>query len=90
VAEPTTNALTYVGNYYYMTHFSRYVRPGAVRIGCTFTDQSLEMTAVKNQNGAIVVAVLNKGNAAVTFKLKQGTQIVKPVIPAHSLVNFIY
>jgi hypothetical protein len=26
----------------------------------------------------------------VAFKIKQGTQIIKPTIPAHALMDFIY
>jgi glucosylceramidase len=90
VMDPATGTVNYFGNYYYMTHFSKYLRPDAVRIGCAYSGTDLELTAFKNTNGSIVVVVLNKTNNAVSFKIKQGTQIVKPTIPAHALVDFIY
>jgi glucosylceramidase len=90
VVDSASGAVNYFGNYYYMTHFSKYLRPDAVRIGCAYSGTDLELTAFKNTNGSIVVVVLNKTNNAVTFKIKQGTQIVKPTIPAHAIVDFIY
>jgi hypothetical protein len=36
------------------------------------------------------VAVLNETATAVNFEIKQGTQIIKPSIPAHALMDFIY
>jgi glucosylceramidase len=80
----------YEPDYYYMTHFSRYVRPGDVRLKCTSDNANLQTAAFKNTNGTIVVIVLNQTAGAINFKLKQGTQIIKPTIPAHALINFIY
>jgi glucosylceramidase len=88
--DTVTSTVTYPPNYYYMTHFSKYMRPDAVRIGCVYSGTDLEATAVKNTNGVITVAVLNKTANAVNFKLKQGTQIVKQTIPAHSLMDIVY
>jgi len=85
-----TSAVTYPPNYYYMTHFSKYMRPDAVRIGCVYSGTDLEAAAVKNTNGSIVIAVLNKTANAVNFKIKQGTQMITSSIPAHSLMDFIY
>jgi glucosylceramidase len=90
LVDTTTSAVTYPPNYYYMTHFSKYMRPDAVRIACVYSGTDLEATAVKNTNGVITVAVLNKTANTVNFKLKQGTQIVKQSIPAHSLMDIIY
>jgi glucosylceramidase len=90
LVDTVTSAVTYPPNYYYMTHFSKYMRPDAVRIGCVYSGTDLEATAVKNTNGLITVAMLNRTANAVDFKLKQGTQIIKFSIPAHSLIDIIY
>jgi glucosylceramidase len=90
LVDTVTSTVTYPPNYYYMTHFSKYMRPDAVRIGCVYSGTDLEATAVKNTNGVIAVAVLNKTANAVNFIIKQGTQIIKPSIPAHSLMDIVY
>jgi glucosylceramidase len=90
VVDTSSGAVKYNSNYYYMTHFSRYMRPGAVRIGCAYNGTGLEITAFRNTNGTIVIAALNATANPISFKVKQGAQIVKPVVPAHALIDLIY
>ena len=91
VVDSASNGVKYFPNYYYLWHFSKYVQPGAVRISNSLSGGStLEVTAFKNTNGSIVVTVLNKSAADVPFKIKQGTQVIKPTIAAHALMDFIY
>jgi glucosylceramidase len=91
VVDQATNGAKYLRHYYYMTHFSRYLRPGAVRIGCALSGgSSLEMCAFRNADGIIVVTVLNRTNAATSFKIKQGSQIIKSTIAAYALMNFVF
>jgi glucosylceramidase len=86
----TNNTVHYNPSYYYLAHFSKFIRPGAKRIGCANTVANIEATSFVNPDGRIVVVVLNNSGNSVSFKIKQGTQIVKPTIPAHALVDFIY
>jgi O-glycosyl hydrolase len=52
-------------------NFSRFVRPGAVRIGATTSDGNLTLDAFKNTSGAVTVVALNTGTSTdpVTFSL---------------------
>jgi glucosylceramidase len=84
------DSVHYCPSYYYLAHFSKYLRPGAVRLSCVSTNPNLQATAFRNVNGRIVVVALNNTAAAISFKIKQGTQIVKPTIPAHAIMDFIY
>lgn len=45
--------------YYTMAHFSKFIRPGAVRIGCKLNHKDLIATAVKNPDGTIAVVIFN-------------------------------
>ncbi|WP_431929129.1 glycoside hydrolase family 30 beta sandwich domain-containing protein [Nonomuraea jabiensis] len=47
--------------------FSRFVKPGAVRIEAVATVPSLRVCAFRNPNGSRVVEVLNTGLAPVTW-----------------------
>ncbi len=62
--------------YYTMAHFSRFIRPGAVRIGFEKTDDDLLATAAQNPDGSIAVVVFNEGNSKKEFELHlgEGTQ----------------
>ncbi len=77
-------------SYYYITQISRYVKPGAVRIGWSSNVPGTEMTAFKNPDGKIAVIVMNNSANNVSFKLKNGTRIIKPSLPAHSIATYIF
>jgi O-glycosyl hydrolase len=47
-------------------NYSRFIHPGAVRIGASSGDSNLEVSAYKNINGTVSIAVLNTSNSAIT------------------------
>jgi O-glycosyl hydrolase len=53
-------------------NYSRFVRPGAVRIGASTADGNLELTAFRNLNGSTAIVVLNTGTSpdTVSFALR--------------------
>ncbi|MCD9874300.1 glycoside hydrolase family 30 protein [Streptomyces guryensis] len=55
-----------------MANYSRFIRPGATRIGATASDSALELSAFRNTNGTVTVVALNTSTSAtpVTFDLK--------------------
>lgn len=65
-----TDEVYFTPLYYTMAHFSKFIRPGAVRIGLENTDKHLQTTAVKNPDGSIAVVVFNEGMSAKSFTLE--------------------
>ena len=55
--------------YYTMAHFSKYIRPGARRIGFELSEASLMATAARNPDGSIAVVVLNQQKTPMTWTL---------------------
>lgn len=45
--------------YYVMSHFSKFMRPGAVKIGCEINNKDLKVTAVQNPDNSIALVVFN-------------------------------
>jgi glucosylceramidase len=62
--------ILYQSSYYYIGHFSRYIRPGAKRILCTSDSDALETTAFLNPDGQIAVVILNRTSQTVSFVLR--------------------
>jgi len=62
IVDPQKDEVYFTPLYYTMAHFSRFIRPGAVRIGHTVSDEDLMVTAVKNPDSSIAVVVLNQGD----------------------------
>ncbi|MEO0527499.1 MAG: glycosyl hydrolase family 30, partial [Bacteroidota bacterium] len=48
IVDPEKDEVYFTPIYYTLTHFSKYIRPGAVRIGFTNSDDSLMTTAAQN------------------------------------------
>jgi glucosylceramidase len=53
-----------------MTHFSKYIRPGAEIIDVENNDDNLMVTAALNPDNSIAVVLFNEGNDNKSFNLK--------------------
>ena len=58
-ADTNTGELTYMNSYYYIGHFSKFIRPGARRIASSPSRSQLLSTAFLNPDGKIAVVVMN-------------------------------
>ncbi|MEV6608544.1 cellulose binding domain-containing protein [Kutzneria sp. NPDC051319] len=60
------------GRLWAFANYSRYVHPGATRIGATTSDGSLQLSAYKNIDGTVAVVAINTGSGAdsVTYNLQ--------------------
>jgi glucosylceramidase len=56
--------------YYVMAHFSKFMRPGAIKIGCTINSNEVVTTAVKNPDGTIAVAIFNPTDEKQTINIQ--------------------
>jgi glucosylceramidase len=90
IVDETKNpaTITYNPLYYYMAQFSKYVRPGAVRIGATATG-GLQVMAFSNTDGTIVVIAYTTGNA-YNARIVWGTQQIEYSATARSMDDFVW
>jgi len=65
--------------------YSRFIRPGAVRLGASAADPALKVSAFRNPDGTQVVEVLNTGTAPVTWHGVRGRATAYLTDTAHSL-----
>ena len=75
--------------YYVMAHFSKFMRPGAVKIGCKINHKEVMTTAVQNQDGSIIVALFNPTDEPyqVSIQLNNTTKVI--TIDAKALQTII-
>ncbi|RUS42863.1 glycoside hydrolase family 30 beta sandwich domain-containing protein [Cohnella sp. AR92] len=90
IADTTTDTLTFQSSYYYIGHFSKYIRPGAVRVGSSKYTEKLQTTAFRNPDGTIAVVVLNKTDEEVPYILRNREEIAEASIPAHSIQTVLF
>lgn len=58
--------------YYYIGHFSRFIRPGAVGIGCSTYSASVEATAFRNPDGTCAAVLLNRSDTSQSVCVSEG------------------
>lgn len=89
IVDPETDEVYFTPLYYTMMHFSKYIRPGAVRIGFENPDSNLMMTAAQNPDGSIVVVILNMNLESKNIKLTRGNSSVEVQISAQAIQTII-
>jgi glucosylceramidase len=88
-ADTRTGKLFYMNSYYYIGHFSKFIRPGAKRIVSSSSTDDLLTTAFINPDGSIAVVVLNLTGKPQTFNLWMHGKAANNVSPAHSIVTLV-
>ena len=71
--------------YHYIGHFSRFLLPGAKRIGHSRCDDKAEVTAAKNPDGSLAVVLLNRGQADVSCAIRMDGQIIRITLPSKTI-----
>lgn len=90
IADTETDEIIYEISYYYIGHFSKYIRPGAKRIGLSRYTDKLEACAFKNADGSIVTVVMNSSDTELSFHLKVQGKLAKISCEAHSITTLIF
>lgn len=75
--------------YYVLSHFSKYIRPGAKRIEFSNQNENLMVTAVKNQDGSIAVIVLNMTEDDHDFQIELKEETVHCQISKQALQTIL-
>ena len=76
-------------SYFYIGHFSKYVKKGAKRIGSSCFSSDLETVSFKNPDGSVVSVVLNATDKDQNFAFKIAGKIVEARAEAHSIATYL-
>ena len=91
VIDRQAKKVTWTGTYWYLAHFSRYVRPGAVRIGVAPLEggapTGVRCLAFEPPEGGVVAQLLNSGETASTVPLVWQGRTVAVDVPARSIAT---
>jgi glucosylceramidase len=69
IVDPENDEVYLTPIYYTMAHFSKFIRPGAKRIGFQNSDEGILVTAAENPDESIVVVILNQGTDAKSITI---------------------
>lgn len=89
-ADTRTGALIYTPSYYYIGHFSKFIRPNAKRISTSTSRSHIISTSFSNPDGKISTIVMNDGNSPIDYKLIVNECETQITIPAHSIQTLLY
>ena len=89
-ADTRTGELIFTPSYYYIGHFSKFIRPNAKRVSTAPSRSTLLSTSFLNEGGTMVTVVMNMTSKPVTYKLYVGSQAVEETIGAHAIQTLVY
>lgn len=88
-ADSHTGALTFTPSFYYLGHFSKFIRPGARRVEAAASRSNLLTTAFLNTDGRLATVVMNPTDSAVDYKFFVGRDEALASIPAHAIQTLV-
>ena len=89
-ADTKTGEITYTNSYYYIGHFSKFVRPGAKRIASSPSRSQLLSAAFLNPDGKVSVVVMNKSDKEVPYFLWMDGNAAEVSSLPHSIQTLVF
>lgn len=89
-ADTRTGKLIYTPSYWYIGHFSKFIRPGAKRVSAASSRSNLMTTSFINPDNSLATVVMNASDKAITYNFYVGEQSTQVEIPAHAIQTLVY
>ena len=87
----TPHRVIYTEDYYAIGHASRFVHPGARRIASPdFGRSGLETVSFQNQDGSIVLLVLNNAGTDAAFAIRWEEKVAHAKLSPGSLATYVW
>ncbi|TXD52714.1 glycosyl hydrolase [Polaribacter sp. IC066] len=88
-ADTRTGEVTFTRSFYYIGHFSKFIRPGAKRIANSSNSNQIISTAFINPDGSIAVVVLNQGDSKKEFSIEINSKMAKTTALPYSIQTIV-
>ncbi|MBR6404944.1 MAG: glycoside hydrolase [Lachnospiraceae bacterium] len=76
-------------SYTYIGHVTKYIAPGAKRIGWTKYTDKLEVTAFENPSGKLIAVFLNRTGEELPVNIRYEGNVAKFVLPARAIATAV-
>jgi len=87
--DTNTGELTFTNSYYYIGHFSKFIRPGAKRIVSVSSVNDLLTTGFKNEDGSIAIVVMNQSDSTIDYTVTMQSKTASLVTKPHSIQTIV-
>jgi glucosylceramidase len=81
--------LIYTPSYYYIGHFSKFIRPEAKRVSTVSSRSNLLSTSFQNVDDSMVTVVMNESDVEISYKYYMGSDVAEMRIPPHAMQTLI-
>ncbi|MBO9715944.1 MAG: glycoside hydrolase family 30 protein [Pseudoxanthomonas sp.] len=88
-ADTRSGELVYTPSYWYIGHFSRFLRPGAHRVSAASSRSNLLATSFVNKDGTLATVVMNPTGKEIAYNYYVGTASTRVTIPAHAIQTLV-
>ena len=89
-ADTKTGKVIYTNAFYYLGHFSKFIKPGAKRVSAASSRSQLLTTAFLNEDGKTVVVVMNQGNISTPYNLWINGKAAPATAMPNSIATLIF
>jgi glucosylceramidase len=89
-ADTKTGELIYTPSYYYLGHFSKFIRPAAERVSAATSRSTLLVTSFMNSDNSLATVVMNQTDKPIAYRLFIGNQETNVNIPARAIQTLVY
>jgi glucosylceramidase len=89
-ADTNTGELIYTPTYYYIGHFSKFIRKGARRISTSTSISFLLSTTFQNTDNSMATVVMNQSDTDLEYNFLVGDKQTKLTIPARAMQTLVY
>lgn len=89
-ADTSTGELIYTPSYYYIGHFSKFIKQNAKRVSSAVSRTTLSSTSFINTDGKVVTVIMNATGNPVDYNLYVHNSKAKLEIPAHGIQTLVY
>jgi len=89
IGNTQTGEVVFMNSFYYLGHFSKFIRPGARRVIASSNNDDLLTTAFLNEDGTLAVVVMNATGNDMDFNLWSAYRGFESKSPAHSIITIL-
>lgn len=89
-ADTKTGELIYTPSYYYLGHFSKFIRPDALRVSAVSSRSVLQTTSFINTDNKLATVVMNRSDKELSYRFYIGNQETNVTIPARAIQTLVY
>lgn len=76
-------------SFYYISHFAKYIKPGAKRIHLSTFSNNIDLISFKNLDNSVIIVLLNRNNFNIEYNLCYKNYALHDNLDSHCIVTFI-